>query len=84
MTASLFSAYDSQVCTPANEMTAHADLGSDFKTQNVLKGNHKIDFGLVLRPRKIRLDSLLVQKPNYGAAFAYCPVRWEPISSQIL
>jgi hypothetical protein len=22
------------------------------------------------------MDSFLVQKPNYGAAFAYCPVRW--------
>jgi hypothetical protein len=42
----------------------------------VLERNQNIDFGLVFWPKQIRMDSFLVQKPNYGAAFAYCPVRW--------
>jgi hypothetical protein len=57
-------------------MTALADCGSDFKTQHVLGRNKNIYFGLVFWPKQIRMDSFLVQKPNYGAAFAYCPVRW--------
>jgi hypothetical protein len=67
----------STVCTSANETTAQkADRGSDFKTQHVLERNQNIDFGLVFWPKQIRLDSFLVQKPIYGAAFAYFPVRW--------
>jgi hypothetical protein len=57
-------------------MTAHADGDIDFKTQHVLEQNQNINFGLVFWPKEIRMDSFLVQKPNYGAAFAYCPVRW--------
>jgi hypothetical protein len=76
MTASLFLALVSQVCASAYEMTAHADRGSDFKTQHVLERNQNTDFGLGFWPKQIRMDSFLVQKPNYGAAFAYCPVRW--------
>jgi hypothetical protein len=57
-------------------MTAHADRGSEFKTQHVLERNHNIDFGLVFWQKQIRKDSFLAQKPSYGAAFAYCPVRW--------
>jgi hypothetical protein len=41
-----------------------------------LERNHNIDFRLVFWPKQIHMDSFLVQKPNYGAAFAYCPVRW--------
>jgi hypothetical protein len=60
----------------SNEMIANGDRGSDFKTQHVLKQNQNIDCGLVFWPKQIRMDSFLVQKPNYGAAFAYCSVRW--------
>jgi hypothetical protein len=42
-----------------------------------LERNHNIDFGLVFWPKQIRMNSFLVQNPNYGAAFAYCPVWWE-------
>jgi hypothetical protein len=59
----------------ANEMAVHADGGSDLKTQQVLERNQNIDFGLVFWPKQIHVDSFLMQKPNYGAAFAYCPVR---------
>jgi hypothetical protein len=51
-------------------MTAHADRGGDFKTQHVLERNQNMDFGPVFWPKQIRMDSFLVQKPNYGAAFA--------------
>jgi hypothetical protein len=65
-------------------MTAHADCGSDFKTQHVLERNHNIDFGLAFWPKQIRMNSFLVQKPNYGAAFVYALCGGEPISSQII
>jgi hypothetical protein len=36
-------------------MTAHADRGSDFKTQHVLERNHNIAFGLAFLPKQIRM-----------------------------
>jgi hypothetical protein len=51
-------------------------VAMNLKTQHVLERNHNIDFGLVFWPKQIRIDSFLVQKPNYGAVFAFCPVRW--------
>jgi hypothetical protein len=57
-------------------MTAHADRGNDFKMQHVLERNQNIDLGLIFWPTQIGMDSFLVQNPNYGAAFAYCTVRW--------
>jgi hypothetical protein len=57
-------------------MTAYANRGRGFNTQHVLERNHNKDSGLVFWPKRIRMDSFRVQKPNFGAAFAYCPVRW--------
>jgi hypothetical protein len=57
-------------------MAVHADGGSNLKAQHVLERKQNIDFGLVFWPKQIRMNSFLVQKPNCGAAFAYCPVRW--------
>jgi hypothetical protein len=82
MTASLFLALVSQVCASAYEMTAHADRGSDFKTQHVLERNQNTDFGLGFWPKQIRMDWCKNQIMARLLHIALCG--GGPISSQIL
>jgi hypothetical protein len=57
-------------------MTAHADGGSDFKTQHVLERNPNIKFGLVFWPKANPYGLVSGAKTKLWRGFCICSVRW--------